>query len=146
MEKEKKKSSGLLTGIFCALAGVAVGIGGKLLYDEVTKDTKQEEKLSYQTMKQVREEKKNMKKNQSDQDTENGGEAEYESFFCPISQEIMKDPVITPKGISFDRESITSWLKRNNNCPITKTPLKEGDLITNYALKNTIDDYLSKQK
>jgi STIP1 family protein 1 len=145
MENKQKKSSGIMTGIFCALAGAAIGVGSCLVYNELSKDKKAEEKKSKMNLVDVREQiKKKNEKSTPEQETLN--EAEYESFFCPISQEIMKDPVITPQGISFDRQSILEWLKRDNKCPITKMALKESDLITNYALKNTIDDYLQKNK
>ncbi|KAE9621730.1 putative aminoacyltransferase, E1 ubiquitin-activating enzyme [Lupinus albus] len=31
-------------------------------------------------------------------------------FLCPISLEIMKDPVTISTGITYDRESIEKWL------------------------------------
>ncbi|RVW73230.1 E3 ubiquitin-protein ligase PUB23 [Vitis vinifera] len=41
---------------------------------------------------------------------------------CPISLEIMKDPVTVSTGITYDRESIEKWLfsGKNNTCPATK--------------------------
>ena len=32
------------------------------------------------------------------------------SFYCPISKQVMTDPVITPLGISYERSSIEEWL------------------------------------
>jgi hypothetical protein len=146
MENKQKKSTGVMTGIFCALAGAAIGIGGSILYNKIKKEENDEEKKRQFALEEIRQ-KKN-KNNETDMTTqgETKNEAEYESFFCPISQEIMNDPVITPQGISFDRQSILAWLKKDNKCPITKTPLKESDLIKNFALKNTIDEYLAKNK
>ncbi len=142
----QKKSSGLFAGLFCALAGVAIGVGSKLIYDEVTKEEKEDDKKRQLALEEIR--KKNAQERHEKEviQGETLSDVEYESFFCPISQEVMKDPVITPYGVSYDRQSILSWLKKNNTCPITKNILSEKDLITNYALKNTIEDYLSKQK
>jgi hypothetical protein len=141
MERKQNSSSGLFTGIFCAIAGIAVGVGGKLLYDDLTNTEKEEAKKREEALAQIRDDRKKEKEGSA---TQGDIDAEYESFFCPISQEIMLDPVITPQGISYDRKCILDWLKKQRCCPLTKTPLNEKDLITNYALKNTIDDYLRK--
>ncbi|XP_021771284.1 E3 ubiquitin-protein ligase PUB23-like [Chenopodium quinoa] len=53
-------------------------------------------------------------------------EIDVPSFFiCPISLQIMKDPITVPTGITYDRESIEKWVFTNNNttCPVTKQPL-----------------------
>jgi hypothetical protein len=146
--ERKEKSGGLLTGIFCALAGIAVGVGGKLIYDEINSKETDEQKKREEALNQIRNDRKKEKeekvKDLGYDDTAGFSDAEYESFFCPISQEIMLDPVITPQGISYDRRSILDWLKKSHKCPITKTTLCEKELITNYALKNTINDYLRK--
>lgn len=34
-------------------------------------------------------------------------------FICPISLQIMKDPVTTITGITYDRDSIEHWLFTN---------------------------------
>jgi U-box domain len=37
------------------------------------------------------------------------------SFICPITQEIMLDPVIvTSSGKTYERNAIEQWLKNNN--------------------------------
>ncbi len=141
MERKQNSSSGLFAGIFCAIAGIAVGVGGKLLYDDLTNSEKEEAKKREEALAQIRDDRKKEKEGSA---TQGDIDVEYESFFCPISQEIMLDPVITPQGISYDRKFILDWLKKQRCCPLTKTPLNENDLITNYALKNTIDDYLRK--
>lgn len=74
----------------------------------------------------------------------NRNESVIDSFLCPISHEIMMDPVITKYGISYERSSIETWLQNSSICPITKQPLTKQDLICNYALKKAIGEYLSK--
>ena len=65
-----------------------------------------------------------------------------EYFICPISLQIMKDPVTAITGITYDRESIEHWLFRGNNnaeCPVTKQPLpKDLDLTPNHTLRRLI--------
>jgi hypothetical protein len=146
MEKQKKGNTGFLTGLFCAIGGIAAGVAGKMIYDELSKDQKAEEQNKVKALYKQDKVKNIDKDDKLDTNIETENEAEYESFFCPICLELMKDPVITPQGISFERKAILDWLKKNSNCPITKAPLREVDLITNYALKCTIEDYLRKQK
>lgn len=57
---------------------------------------------------------------------------------CPITYEIMRDPVIDPEGNSYEKLAIISALKKNPKSPITRTPLDERQLVENRALKQTI--------
>ena len=52
--------------------------------------------------------------------------------------EVMTDPVSTPYGHTFQRSAILDWLKKSKTCPITKKPLNENDLATNYALRDAV--------
>ncbi|CAJ1967269.1 unnamed protein product [Sphenostylis stenocarpa] len=60
-------------------------------------------------------------------------------FVCPISLELMKDPVTVSTGITYDRPSIEKWLFASNNdtCPVTKQPLLP-DLTPNHTLRRLI--------
>ena len=69
-----------------------------------------------------------------------------ESFICPITQNIMSDPVVTPYGISYEKSAIEDWLNKNNNDPIAQKPLKKEDLVRNYALKGIIEDFIKKKE
>lgn len=64
-------------------------------------------------------------------------------FKCPISLEIMSDPVILSSGHTFDRSSIQRWLDAGHRtCPITKLPLPDDpSLIPNHALRSLISTY-----
>ncbi|KAG7961522.1 hypothetical protein I3843_09G021500 [Carya illinoinensis] len=65
-------------------------------------------------------------------------------FLCPISLEIMKDPVTVLTGITYDRESIEKWLfsGKNNTCPVTKQALPvDCDLTQNHTLRRLIQSW-----
>ena len=66
-------------------------------------------------------------------------ENKYPELICPLSYEIMKEPVITNLGISYEKEFIIEWLKTKNICPITNKELYIKDLIPNICLKNLIN-------
>lgn len=62
-----------------------------------------------------------------------------------ISFELLKDPVITPSGITYDRKDITEHLERVGHFdPVTRTPLSQEMLVPNYAMKEVVDDFVSK--
>ncbi|XP_054813798.1 E3 ubiquitin-protein ligase PUB23-like [Prosopis cineraria] len=68
-------------------------------------------------------------------------------FVCPISLQIMKDPVTTLTGITYDRESIEQWLlkAKDHKCPVTKQPLPRGsDLTPNHTLRRLIQAWCSE--
>ncbi|GMI96716.1 plant U-box 23 [Hibiscus trionum] len=65
-------------------------------------------------------------------------------FICPISLEIMKDPVTVPTGITYDRESIEEWLfsgKKNATCPVTKQVISDCELTPNHTLRRLIQSW-----
>ena len=62
-------------------------------------------------------------------------------FICPISLQIMKDPVTVITGITYDRESIEQWLAtaEESLCPVTKQPLpQDSDVTPNHTLRRLI--------
>lgn len=65
-------------------------------------------------------------------------------FYCPITMELMTDPVIASDGFSYEREAIESWLRQKQLSPMTNEPLKNKDLLPNRQLKKLIDDYQDK--
>ncbi|XP_047087604.1 U-box domain-containing protein 21-like [Lolium rigidum] len=64
-------------------------------------------------------------------------------FRCPISLDLMRDPVTAPTGITYDRESIEAWLDtgRAAVCPVTHAPLRRDDLVPNHATRRVIQDW-----
>lgn len=68
-------------------------------------------------------------------------------FICPISLQIMKDPVTAITGITYDRDSIEQWLLTNKNttCPVTKQPLPpDSDLTPNHTLRRLIQAWCTQ--
>ena len=68
-----------------------------------------------------------------------------EEYLCPISQDIMLNPVICMDGQTYDRISITRWLETKSVSPHTNQRM-EKTLIPNYAMKNIIEKWLNENK
>ncbi|KJE88567.1 hypothetical protein CAOG_00206 [Capsaspora owczarzaki ATCC 30864] len=66
-----------------------------------------------------------------------------EAFNCPITQEVMSDPVSTPYGHCFERDAIERWLQTHKTCPMTKKPLTQAQLFPNYTVKAAIESALA---
>lgn len=63
-------------------------------------------------------------------------------FRCPISLELMRDPVIVGTGQTYDRSSIESWAATGNTtCPVTRLPLTDFTLIPNHTLRRLIQEW-----
>ncbi|KZV40943.1 U-box domain-containing protein 44-like [Dorcoceras hygrometricum] len=63
------------------------------------------------------------------------------TFSCPITKEVMVDPVETPLGYTFERSSIEKWLADNQTCPLTSTPLDSSILRPNKTLRQSIEEW-----
>lgn len=60
-------------------------------------------------------------------------------FCCPISLDLMRDPVIISTGQTYDRSSISRWMEEGHyTCPKTGQMLNHTRLVINRALRNLI--------
>ncbi|XP_072970903.1 U-box domain-containing protein 26-like [Typha angustifolia] len=63
-------------------------------------------------------------------------------FRCPISLELMRDPVTVCTGQTYDRPSIESWVATGHTtCPVTRAPLADFTLIPNHTLRRLIQEW-----
>ncbi|CAM8967371.1 unnamed protein product [Rhodiola kirilowii] len=62
-----------------------------------------------------------------------------DDFRCPISLELMKDPVIVSTGQTYEHSCIEKWLEAGHStCPKTQQPLANTTLTPNYVLRSLI--------
>uniref|UniRef100_A0A3P8Y9P0 E3 ubiquitin-protein ligase CHIP n=1 Tax=Esox lucius TaxID=8010 RepID=A0A3P8Y9P0_ESOLU len=69
---------------------------------------------------------------------------EIPDYLCgKISFELMREPCITPSGITYDRKDIEEHLQRVGHFdPVTRSPLTQDQLIPNLAMKEVIDAFI----
>ncbi|CAL9170134.1 U-box domain-containing protein 19-like [Musa acuminata AAA Group] len=66
---------------------------------------------------------------------------------CPISLELMTDPVTIATGQTYDRASISKWLKSGClTCPVTGEKLANNSLVPNSAIRNLMEQFCHETK
>ena len=66
------------------------------------------------------------------------GDDDYE-LRCPISQELMDDPVIARDGYTYEKRNILRWFEYHSRSPLTNLELPTLMLIPNRALAGIIE-------
>ncbi|KAJ8558286.1 hypothetical protein K7X08_005052 [Anisodus acutangulus] len=65
-----------------------------------------------------------------------------DEFRCPLSKELMRDPVIVSTGQTYDRPFIQKWLKAGNRtCPRTQQVLSHTILTPNHLIWEMISQW-----
>ena len=61
-------------------------------------------------------------------------------FLCPISKELMRDPVTIFSGVTYDRKSIEKWFftYKKKTCPATMQQVSDFSITPNHTLKRLI--------
>ena len=170
-EKDKKEKSGesgffgkkFFVGLGVAIGATAAAIGGKLAYDHFSNKSKDkksmgESALDYKyseendtILRKIKTQKSLKTKiidNTYDKNyirvnsiTEVDDKEREKEFICPITKKIMKEPVITPYGTTYEKSAIVDWISKNKTDFVTKNTLNENMLVTNYILKVAIKNY-----
>jgi hypothetical protein len=65
-------------------------------------------------------------------------------FICPITQDVMKDPVICSDGYTYERAAISQWMSTKNTSPLTNQPFLHSNLTPNHMLRSSIQEWLQK--
>ena len=62
-------------------------------------------------------------------------------FLCPITLDVMKDPVVAMDGHTYERSSITKWFANHGTSPKTNEKLTTKKLVPNHALRAMIIEW-----
>jgi hypothetical protein len=66
-------------------------------------------------------------------------------FLCPITQEMILDPVITADGHTYERQAIRVWLSQHQTSPRTGELLADKMLRPNHALRTQIVEHRAQR-
>ncbi|PRW60572.1 Flowering time control FPA isoform A [Chlorella sorokiniana] len=63
-------------------------------------------------------------------------------FICPLSHQVMTDPVIAADGVTYERQAISEWLAFKDVSPTTQMPLPHKVLTPNAVLRSSLLELL----
>ena len=64
-----------------------------------------------------------------------------DEYICPITSEIMTDPVTTLDGFTYERAAITEWLRTKDISPKTGATLESKALIPIHSLRSVTRNF-----
>jgi len=67
------------------------------------------------------------------------------SLLCPITMELLLDPVFTCDGHTFERAAIERWLETKNTSPLTGEPLESKRLVPNQMIRSMVREIVETQ-
>ena len=155
MERRDRRESG--GGGFGALIGLAIGalVGAGIAYlaNKITEECNSEGGSSGKTQSSKQfdsansdvTDKTNSQKLAESGITDPDQDEFIKHFLCPITRELMNDPVVTPSMHRFERKAIEDWIRRNGTCPITRDPLRLDQLRPDRDVKSAIEGYIKHQ-
>lgn len=87
-----------------------------------------------------------------DQSNDGYQEPAFEAFMCPLTKQVMQDPVTIETGQTFEREAILKWFKecrdngRKATCPLTQRELRSTEISPSIALRNVIEEWRTRNE
>ncbi|CAA2964946.1 U-box domain-containing protein 44-like [Olea europaea var. sylvestris] len=76
----------------------------------------------------------------------------YDAFICPLTKQVMRDPVALENGRTFEREAIEKWFRESREsgrklvCPLTLNELRSTELNPSVGLRNTIEEWNARNE
>ncbi|KAK3155155.1 hypothetical protein QOZ80_2BG0199560 [Eleusine coracana subsp. coracana] len=76
----------------------------------------------------------------------------YDAFLCPLTNEVMNDPVTTESGVTYERRAIEEYIERFVDssepiyCPVTKMPMQSKTMTSNVSLKSVIEEWTMRNE
>ena len=83
-----------------------------------------------------------IKENKEEKEEKEEFDEEY--GICPITQEYMENPVITPSGNYYEKKAIIDWINKEGTDPMTRERLTIDMLIEDNEYKKKIIEYRKK--
>ncbi|OMO84367.1 Armadillo [Corchorus capsularis] len=74
----------------------------------------------------------------------------FKNFLCPLTKEVMKEPVVLESSQNYERSAIEYWFERcledgrEPTCPVTGQVLKSLELKPNIGLAGAIEEWVNR--
>jgi len=66
-----------------------------------------------------------------------------DEFVCPITCEIIREPVVALDGFVYEKDAIESWFTQSNRSPTTNEPLDSIAVVPCHTLRCLIQDFVN---
>lgn len=66
-------------------------------------------------------------------------------FVCPLTHDMMRDPVVASDGYTYERSAVEGWMTNNSHSPMTGAKLEDTKLVPIIPLKNAIQEWCNQQ-
>ena len=66
-------------------------------------------------------------------------------YLCPITHEMMRDPVCVSDGYTYERKAIEEWLAKKQTSPMINCAIAGTQLYSNKVLKMLIEQYVQQR-
>ncbi|CAE6928034.1 PUB36 [Symbiodinium natans] len=77
------------------------------------------------------------------------GDAAFGIFVCPITHDVMTDPVVCADGYTYERTAIGRWFEASRKSPVTGQSLPHVEMVPNHSVRTllkTLIDMTDKPK
>lgn len=74
----------------------------------------------------------------------------FKNFLCPLTKDVMKEPVVLESSQTYERKAIEHWFERciedarDPTCPVTGQVLKSLELKLNIGLAGAIEEWVNR--
>lgn len=74
----------------------------------------------------------------------------FKNFLCPLTKQVMKEPVVLESAQAYERKAIEYWFERcledgrDPTCPVTGQVLKSLELKPNIGLAGAIEEWVNR--
>ena len=109
---------------------------------EMEKEEEKQIQLAIEESKKYNHYNNEIKDNYNNEIKEEEFDEEY--GICPITQEYMENPVLSPSGNYYEKSAIIDWINKNHNDPLTREYLTDDMLIEDNEYKKKILEYRKK--
>ena len=69
-----------------------------------------------------------------------------DAYLCPITKQLMIDPVCTADGHTFERAAIERWLAQRHTSPLTGLRLPSAQLTPNLLMRSLLRELEAASK
>jgi hypothetical protein len=66
------------------------------------------------------------------------GDQSFSIFLCPITHDVMTDPVVSADGYTYERSAIARWFETSRKSPVTGQTLPHIDLVPNHSVRTLL--------